>query len=56
MSDSNDAGHGGGHARWARAGAQRHDAAYAEAMDDELDIACAVLSAGVTSDDLASAR
>lgn len=37
-------------------GAQRHDAAYAEAMDDELDIACAVLSAGVTSDDLASAR
>lgn len=31
MSDSEDARHGGGHARWERTGAQRHDAAYAEA-------------------------
>jgi DNA-binding XRE family transcriptional regulator len=31
MSDSDDARPGGGHARWARTGAQRHDAAYAEA-------------------------
>ena len=51
MSSSNNARQGGGHARWERTGAQRHDAAYAEAraalllarlaeaIDAELDIA-----------------